>query len=61
MSPGEVWRRIHYLLNRSRLEHELEEEMSAHRAMKQEGEPRFGNPLKLREDSRDVWGWARRN
>jgi len=58
MSPGEIWRRIHFLLNRSRLERDLDDEMAAHRAMKQGGEPRFGSPLKLREDSRDVWGWG---
>jgi predicted permease len=58
MSPGEIWRRIHFLLNRSRLERDLDDEMGAHRAMKQDGEPRFGSPLKLREDARDVWGWG---
>jgi predicted permease len=58
MSPGELWRRIHYLLNRSRLERELEEEMAAHRAMKGSGEPRFGNARRLREDAHDAWGWA---
>jgi hypothetical protein len=35
MSPGEIWRRIHFRLNRSRLERDLDEEMAAHRAMKQ--------------------------
>ena len=54
---GEWVRRIGYLLNRSRVEAALEEEMLAHRAMM--GEPaRFGNPLALRERSRDVWGWG---
>src|SRR5215475_1844202 len=49
-------RRVWYLLNRSRLERALEEEMNAHREMM--GEPaRFGNSLRLREQSRDVWGW----
>ena len=55
---GELWRRLWYLLNRSRLERELREEMDAHRAMKGESGPRFGNPLKLREEASDVWGWA---
>jgi hypothetical protein len=50
MSPGEIWRRLHFLLNRSRLERDLDDEMAAHRAMKQTREPRFGSPLKLRED-----------
>ena len=54
---GEWLRRIWYLLNRGRLEAALREEMDAHRAMM--GEPtRFGNTLQLREQSRDVWGWA---
>jgi predicted permease len=55
---GELWRRLHYLMNRSRLERDLEDEMAAHRAMKADDEPRFGNALRLREESRDVWGWA---
>lgn len=54
---GESWRRVWYLVNRRRLERELEAEMAAHRAM-MAGDSRFGNPLKLREDSRDVWGWG---
>lgn len=58
MSPGELWRRIHYLLNRSRMARELDEEMAAHRAMKGAGEPRFGNTVRLQEDARDAWGWA---
>ena len=44
-------------LNRGRVEAALRNEMEAHRAMM--GEPtRFGNTLQLREQSRDVWGWA---
>src|SRR5262245_21702466 len=58
MTLGELWRRFHYLLHRSRLERELEEEMAAHRAMKAPGEPPFGNPVALGEASRDVWGWG---
>jgi hypothetical protein len=58
MSPGEFWRRVHYLLNRSRLERELKEEMDAHRAMRDGSEPRFGNVRKLREEAADVWGWG---
>src|SRR5512145_2685361 len=54
---GEWLRRIWYLLNRGRLEAALQEEMAAHRAIM--GEPtRFGNSLRLREESRDVWGWG---
>ena len=57
MTVGEFWRRIWYFLNRRRFEHQLEDEMAAHRAMMRD--PRaFGNLLKLREDSRDAWGWG---
>lgn len=49
-------RRLYYLLNRSRLERDLQQEMEAHRAMMREP-ARFGPTLQLREASRDVWGW----
>lgn len=53
---GEWGRRIWYLLNRRRLDEQLRLEMDAHRAqMGSAG--RFGNTLRLRERSRDVWGW----
>ena len=55
---GELWRRIWYFLNRSRFERELRAEMAAHRAMMPAAGPRFGNELRLREESSDVWGWA---
>ena len=57
---SEWMRRLWYLLNRRRLEEELEREMQSHRAFLAEsgGAPaRFGSPLSLREQSRDVWGW----
>src|SRR5678815_1991023 len=56
---GKIFRRIHYLLNRRKLERELELEMASHREMLA-GERRaaFGNPLLLREDARDAWGWT---
>lgn len=54
---GEWARRIWYLLNRRRRERELEEEMRAHR--EEAGDPRsFGSLLRLREESRDAWGWT---
>jgi putative ABC transport system permease protein len=56
-APGEWLRRIWYLLNRERLETSLREEMAAHREMMEEPVT-FGNPLQLRERSRDVWGWS---
>ena len=55
---GEFWRRLWYLLNRSRFERELRDEMGAHAAMKGDAGPRFGNTLRLREEAADVWGWA---
>ncbi len=58
---AELGRRLWYLLNRSRLERELRDEMDAHRAMagtSGEGGPRFGNALRLREEAADEWGWG---
>lgn len=53
---AEWLRRLWFLLNRRRFEHELARDMEAHRAMM--GRPSdFGNTLRLREQSRDVWGW----
>ncbi len=52
----ELARRLWFLLNRSRLERELEEEMAEHR--RQMGDPRaFGHSLHRREEARDAWGW----
>jgi predicted permease len=52
-------RRILYLLNRPRLERELEDEMAAHREAMDPGDRiRFGSSLRLREEARDAWGWA---
>jgi putative ABC transport system permease protein len=49
-------RRLWYLINRRRLERLLREEMDAHRDM-MHTPGRFGNALRLREESSDVWGW----
>jgi hypothetical protein len=47
-------RRAQHLIHRGRYERELQEEMEAHREMM--GEPvKFGNTLRLREESGDVW------
>ena len=55
----ELFRRLGYLLNRSRLERELESEMAFHREMAtRHGGERFGNTLRLREEARDAWGWT---
>jgi len=53
----DLWRRLWFLLNRSRFERELREEMEAHRAMKGELGPPFGNILRLRDEAVDAWGW----
>ncbi len=55
----ELLRRIWYLLNRRRIERDLAEEMAVHREMMEaESRPAFGSMLRLREEARDVWGWA---
>ena len=53
---GEFGRRVWFLINRRRFEATLQREMQSHRAMMEEPR-RFGNVLRLREESRDVWGW----
>jgi hypothetical protein len=54
---GSWLRRVWYLLNRRRLQRELDREMASHRAMM--AEPRgFGSHIRLREQSADVWGWT---
>lgn len=54
--PGEWFRRARYLVNRRRVEDALRREMEAHREM-MAAPARFGNTLRLREESQDVWGW----
>jgi putative ABC transport system permease protein len=55
---GEFFRRIYYLLNRRRLERELANDIEAHREMLgTENRRDFGNTLRLREQSREAWGW----
>src|SRR5579862_9214196 len=55
---GELFRRIYYLLNRRRLERELANDMEVHREMMgQERYKDFGNTLRVREQSREAWGW----
>lgn len=51
-------RRLQYLLNRRRFDEELAAEMEFHRAMSSPHAVRFGNMLRLREESRDAWGWT---
>ncbi len=57
---NEFFRRLHYLLNRRRLDRELEGDMRVHREMAAQtaGDAGFGNVLRLREEARDAWGWT---
>lgn len=56
---GTLFRRLRYLLNRRQLDQELESDMEFHREMMaREGRRNFGNPLLLREQARDAWGWT---
>lgn len=51
-----IWRRLYYLLRRSKFERELAEEMSAHQEqMRSPGG--FGNAMRIREEAADIWGW----
>src|SRR5690348_7942667 len=68
---AEAWRRLAFFLRRARLQRDLQEEMREHLRMKADdlaaaGAPpeearntarrEFGNPLLIREKSRDAWG-----
>lgn len=56
---GELWRRILYFVNRRRLDAELEADMAFHREMaSRAGRSNFGNTLRMRERSREAWGWT---
>ena len=57
------FRRVQYILHRRQLDQELANEMEFHREMlaRQRGNDQtvgFGNPLRLREESRDAWGFT---
>ncbi|HEY2171219.1 MAG TPA: ABC transporter permease [Candidatus Angelobacter sp.] len=56
---GELFRRLRYLLFHRRFDRDLENEMEFHREMAaQQGRRNFGNTLRLREQSREAWGWT---
>jgi len=56
---GELFRRIRYLINRRRFDRELESDMEFHREMAaRAGRNNFGNTLRMREQSREAWGWT---
>jgi hypothetical protein len=55
----DLLRRTWYLVNRRRMEREMADEMEYHRElMAAERRTGFGSDLRLREDAREVWGWA---
>lgn len=69
---GEIGRRLQMLMRREEFDSEMDEEMRLHREMKERGlveagespeEARYtaqrqvGNTLRLREESREAWGW----
>src|SRR5882672_237485 len=55
----EFFRRIYYLLNRKKMERELQNDIEAHREMmSRENRKDFGNALLVRERSREAWGWS---
>jgi len=57
----ELFRRILYLLNRRRMDAELENDMEFHREMAARagrGSASFGNTLRMREQAREAWGWT---
>jgi predicted permease len=56
---GELFRRIYYLLNRSKLERALQNDIEFHREMlSHESRKDFGNATLARERSREAWGWG---
>jgi putative ABC transport system permease protein len=69
---GEIWRRVKMLFRRERFERELGEEVRLHRDLREQEERasgsapdearyaaqrKFGNEMRLREESREMWGW----
>lgn len=57
MTPGELLRRVAYLLNRRAHDAALQAEMDEHRA-RLDAPARFGNARRLREQSHEAWGWT---
>jgi predicted permease len=56
---SELFRRVYYLLNRRRLEQELQSDIDVHREMlSPDARKDFGNPTLARERSREAWGWG---
>jgi predicted permease len=55
----QLFRRLRYLLSRSRFDRELQADMEFHCEMAAAGGgAHFGSVLRLREEARDAWGWT---
>ena len=72
-SVSELWRRLRYLLSRSRFDEDLQEEMRLHLELRtaeqsaagmppedaaSAAKKRFGNRTRVLESSREAWGWT---
>src|SRR5262245_960327 len=70
---SEMGRRLAVLFGRAQFDQDLEEEMRLHRELREQQQiervlslqearraarSRFGNPMVLREESREMWGWS---
>ncbi len=70
--PGELWRRLRFLILRRQFERDLDEEMRLHKELRQQeyrregndpesaryrAQRQFGNDRLLKEVSREMWGW----
>lgn len=56
---GEFFRRLHFLINRRKLNAELQNDMEFHREMAaRAGRNNFGNTLRMREQAYEAWGWT---
>jgi predicted permease len=55
---NEFFRRIYFLLNRSRLQRELANDIAVHREMLAGNGKELGNPTLIREHAQEVWGWG---
>ncbi len=70
---SQIWRRLRFFFRHGQMDHDLAEEMQLHLELKEEEKKaagfdeeearlaarrEFGNPMLLREASREMWGWT---
>jgi predicted permease len=55
---SELIRRLRYLMNRTRQDRDLANDLEFHREMAAREGRKFGNTLLLREEAREAWGWT---